>query len=52
MYSETGRYAEAIATARRALELADQRQDHALAASLQANLQRYEAQAQGALQKP
>jgi Flp pilus assembly protein TadD len=52
MYSETGRYAEAIATARRALELADQGQDHALAASLQANLQRYEVQAQAATHKP
>jgi len=44
MYSENGRYEEAIATARRALELANQEQDHALAASLQANLERYEAQ--------
>jgi tetratricopeptide (TPR) repeat protein len=52
MYSETGRYAEAIATARRALELADQEHDTALAASLQANLQRYQAQAQAAIQKP
>ena len=57
MYSETGRYADAIATARRALELADQEQDRGLAASLQANLQRYEAQAkdaqgQGSVQKP
>lgn len=45
MYSENGRYAEAIATARRALELANQEQDQSLAASLQANLQHYEAQA-------
>ena len=47
MYSENGRYSEAIATARRALELANQEQDRALAASLQANLQRYEGQAGG-----
>jgi len=52
MYSETGRYAEAIATARQALELAEQEHDTALAASLQANLQRYQAQAQAAIQKP
>jgi tetratricopeptide (TPR) repeat protein len=56
MYSENGRYAEAIATARRALELANQQQDQALVASLQANLQRYEAQAKDAqgrgIQKP
>jgi len=52
MYSENGRYAEAIATARRALELANQDQNQALAASLQANLERYEALAQGATQKP
>jgi tetratricopeptide (TPR) repeat protein len=52
MYSENGRYAEAIATARRALELANQDQNQALAASLQANLERYEALAQGATPKP
>jgi Flp pilus assembly protein TadD len=52
MYSENGRYAEAIATARRALELANQEQNQALAASLQANLERYEALAQGATEKP
>lgn len=57
MYSENGRYAEAIATARRALELATQGQDQSLSSSLQANLQRYESQARsspphGAMQKP
>ena len=52
MYSENGRYEEAVATARRALELANQEQNQALAASLQANLQHYEAQAQGVTQKP
>lgn len=46
MYSENGRYPEAIATARRAIELAIQQQDQSLATSLQANLQRYESQAQ------
>ena len=50
MYSENGRYADAVTTARRALELANQERDQALAASLQSNLQRYEAQAAG-LQK-
>lgn len=52
MYSENGRYSEAVATARRALELANQGRDRPLAASLEANLHRYEAQAQGAFQKP
>jgi Flp pilus assembly protein TadD len=44
MYSENGRYAEAIATASRALNLATAEQDSALASALQANLQHYEAQ--------
>ena len=48
MYSETGRYPEAVATARRALELANQQGDHVLSSSLQANLQHYEAQAKRA----
>ena len=52
MYSENGRYADAIATARRALELAHQEQDQALAGSLQMNLQRYEAQAKNAQAEP
>ena len=52
MYSENGRYADAIATARRALELAHQDQDQALAGSLQMNLQRYEAQAKNAQGEP
>ena len=51
MYSENGRYADAIATARRALEVANQEQDRAMAASLQANLQHYEAQALSAIHK-
>lgn len=51
MYSENGRYPEAVATARRALELANQERDQALVASLQANLERYEAQEQSAIQK-
>ncbi|HEX9273859.1 MAG TPA: tetratricopeptide repeat protein, partial [Candidatus Binatia bacterium] len=42
MYSETGRNAEAIATARQALDLAIQQHDSALTASLQANLAHYE----------
>lgn len=48
MYSENGRYPEAISTARRALDLASQKHDQALAASLQANLERYQAQAKDA----
>ena len=51
MYSENGRYAEAVATARLALELSNQEQNQALAASLHANLERYEALAQDATQK-
>jgi tetratricopeptide (TPR) repeat protein len=52
MYSENGRYADAITTARRALELAHREQDQALAESLQMNLQRYEAQAKNAQAEP
>jgi hypothetical protein len=52
MYSENGRYVDAIATARRALELAHQEQDQALAGSLQMNLQRYEGQAKNAQAQP
>jgi tetratricopeptide (TPR) repeat protein len=48
MYSENGRYAEAVATARRALEFANQQGDLALESSLQANLQHYEAQSKRA----
>jgi Flp pilus assembly protein TadD len=51
MYSENGRYPEAVATARRALELANQERDQALVADLQANLQRYQAQEQSTIQK-
>jgi len=57
MYSENGRYADAIATAQRALQLADQEHDQTLVAALQANLEHYQAQARdaqshGAIQKP
>jgi tetratricopeptide (TPR) repeat protein len=45
MQSETGRYADAVATAQTALNLARQRQNQALAASLETNLARYQAQA-------
>ncbi len=48
MYSETGRYSEAITTARQALAAATQQHDDALATSLATNLARYEAQARGA----
>jgi Flp pilus assembly protein TadD len=46
MYSETGRYSDAIDVTRRALELATQRSDNDMAASLRANLSRYQALAQ------
>ena len=45
MQSETGRYADAVATAEAALALARQGRDAGLAASLQANLTRYEGRA-------
>ena len=44
MYSETGRYEDAINVARRALEVAQRQGDDHLVASLQANLQRYQSQ--------
>ncbi len=44
MYAETGRYREAVGTARQALELATGRHDYNLVASLKASLERYEAQ--------
>ncbi|HEX4006675.1 MAG TPA: tetratricopeptide repeat protein [Acidobacteriaceae bacterium] len=45
MQSETGQYAEAATTAQAALKLAQQQQNLPLAASLEANLARYQAQA-------
>ena len=47
MYSENARYAEAIATARHALDLANAEKDSALASALQQNLQHYEEEEQG-----
>ena len=41
-YSDTGRYSEAVSTARRALELAIRQQNDGLAARLKASLARYE----------
>ena len=41
-YSDTGRHAEAVSTARRALELAIRQQNDALAMRLKASLERYE----------
>jgi Flp pilus assembly protein TadD len=46
-YSDTGRYSEAVVTARRALDLAVQQGNNNLAAALKASLARYEALAQG-----
>ena len=48
MYAETGRYPEAVATARKALDLAGEQRDAELAASLRSSLERYEALARGA----
>jgi tetratricopeptide (TPR) repeat protein len=45
MQSETGGYVEAVATAQQALNLARRQQNLPLAASLEANLERYQAQA-------
>lgn len=45
MLSETGRYAEAVTTAERALDLAGKEQNDGLAAALEGNLARYRAQA-------
>ena len=50
MESETGKFAEAVSTAQTAMELAKQQQNDALAASLEANLSRYRAQALGQTQ--
>ncbi len=46
-YSDTGRYSEAVSTARRALELATQQRSGGLAARLKASLARYEGLARG-----
>jgi Flp pilus assembly protein TadD len=46
MYSETGRYAEAAATARRALGLAGEQRNQELGAAIKADLDRYDALAQ------
>jgi len=46
-YSDTGRYSEAVSTARRALELASKQQNDGLAVRLKASLARYEGPAQG-----
>ena len=42
MYAETGRYQEAVITARKALELAIEQRNAELAASLRSSLPRYE----------
>jgi tetratricopeptide (TPR) repeat protein len=46
MESETGQFANAVATAQAALDVARQQQNGTLAASLEANLARYRSQAQ------
>jgi tetratricopeptide (TPR) repeat protein len=48
MYAETGRYQEAITTARKALEVANLQRNAELAASLKSSLDRYESLAGGA----
>jgi tetratricopeptide (TPR) repeat protein len=52
MYSETGSYAQAVATAQRALDLAEKQQNAELAAALRANLARYQGQAGAASATP
>jgi tetratricopeptide (TPR) repeat protein len=47
-YSDTGRYSEAVEVARRAVDLAMQRHDDALALRLRASLARYEGLARNA----
>jgi tetratricopeptide (TPR) repeat protein len=47
MYSETGKYEDAVTTAQHALALAIQQQNAALADSLRGNIARYERQARG-----
>lgn len=51
-YSDTGRYSEAVETARRALDLAGQQYNDALAIRLRASLARYERLAQSGLACP
>jgi tetratricopeptide (TPR) repeat protein len=51
MYSETGKYQQAINTVQRALDLANERNDADLATTLRANLQRYQRQLQQASQQ-
>ncbi len=46
MYSETGKYQQAVAIAQQALALATRQQNDELAAALKANLSRYQLQAQ------
>jgi tetratricopeptide (TPR) repeat protein len=46
MYSETGKYQQAVTTARQALALAEQQQNTDLAAALRGNIALYEHQAQ------
>jgi Flp pilus assembly protein TadD len=42
MYAETGRYQQAVATAQKALDLANEQRNYELAASLRSSLGRYE----------
>jgi tetratricopeptide (TPR) repeat protein len=48
MYSETGKYSQAIATAQTALDLASKRNDQELATALRGNINHYEYQARQA----
>jgi tetratricopeptide (TPR) repeat protein len=52
MYSETGNYPQAVATAQHALDLAEKQQNGDLAAALRANLARYQGQAGAASVAP
>jgi tetratricopeptide (TPR) repeat protein len=48
MYSETGKYQQAVTIAQQALEIAEKQQNSDLATALRANLDRYQHQAQSA----
>jgi hypothetical protein len=48
MYSETGKYAQAISTAQTALDLAGKRNDQDLATALRGNINHYQYQARQA----
>jgi tetratricopeptide (TPR) repeat protein len=52
MYSETGKYVEAVSIAAQALDLAQKQQNAELATALRANVARYQHQAEGTGSQP